>query len=593
MATIPEDEEPLLGGISSTPINPDIDTNFETAVEVAYDHLTHPEQEDTQPELLDHDSHHAWLSNQQRQRNKQKTWYSRPSPYMVVIVAFSLTFAGLGAELSRQVITYKLACNYLSKLAGFLDPNNGNRSCSPQDTQILMSNLTLATSISLNIITLIASGKMGPLSDVYGRKVCIIIIVGFVMLGRILKFALMSHYDSLYFVPMVLCEVIMNLGGGGLALISICNAYISDVVEPHQRSYSLGLAIAGLFLGASLGPVVGNLLIKSGQNTPKASLDNITTSPKYITIERYEFLPLKFELLVLVMLLAFIIFILPESRGEQSRRLSRSMSHSSLSIRSGLVGELTPPQKEVWWKRWFVQLNFVKPLSLLRVSKDVISVDKRADYKKYQFPVLALVVIDAFLTAMAMGIQSIFILYGIYHFHWTQTDLGHLLAVEGSARAIVLVILFPLINHQIFQGMLGFKINKKNFDMIDFSFIIFGLFCECLGLTLMKFAPTTLAFLVSSGIMAMGALAAPNINSTIIKHYPELKIGELFAAISLVKNVSGLIVPIVFITAYKWLLKNSDPGWLFVGIGGILACFMVLLVIVKHKLQEAATTPIL
>lgn len=583
-----EDEVPLLA--LTIPVNPDIETNLETAVEEAYENLLHPltlnnVEDDDDDHTLDHETHHAWLSDQQRQRNKKKTWYSRPSPYMIVIVAFCLTFAGLGAELSRQVITYKLACNYLSKLSGSPD-EHGNGTCSPQDTQILMSNLSLATSICLNITTLIASGKMGPLSDLYGRKICVVIIVGFVLAGRLLKFALMSHYDSLYFVPMVLCEVFMNLGGGGLALIGICNAYISDVVEPHQRSYSLGLAIAGLFLGASLGPVVGNLLIKSAKNTPKG-VSLLSAAPpqgKYIEIEGYEFIPLKFELLVLAMLFAFTVFILPESRGEQSRRLSRSMSQTSLSLRNGLAGQLNLSD-EVWWKRWIAHLNFVKPLSLLWVSKEVISIDKRSNYKNYRFPVLALVLIDAFLTSMSMGIQSIFVLYGIYQYHWSQTDLGHLLAVEGSARAIVLVILFPLINHHVFQGLFGFRVNKRGFDMIDFSFILFGLFCECVGLTLMKFAPTTLAFLVSSGIMSLGALAAPNINTAIIKHYPELKIGELFAAISLVKNLSGLIIPVIFITVYKWLLKNGDPGWLFVGIGVVLAFFMGLILLVKHKIE--------
>ncbi|KAK6205383.1 major facilitator superfamily domain-containing protein [Scheffersomyces amazonensis] len=557
-----ENDSLLPHGRNNTPINPEGLTNLETAINDVYEAIIDEDHEydnSTNEDII-------WL-REQRSLNKTLHWFKRPSVIMICLISFIVSMATSSAESTRQVISLKLACNYLS---------NGTGTCDPTSAQLLLSNLQMSYSVCSGIITLIASGKIGPLSDQYGRRLFLITTVTMFFIGRFSKFLLMYHYNSLKFIPMVLLEILTNSAGGVLALVALSNCYISDVVEPHERIYSLGLGIAALFIGLSSGPLIGNFLLSLTTKISNNLLDGNST------ISHGEFSPLKFELLLLFSAVLFAVFILPESRSEKARRKSRSLSISSSS---SLVLPLVEVE-ESKLQKFLQQINFLKPLNLLLLPDEIVNRQNKQRIKRDRASVLLLVVADCVLTVTSMSLGEINILYGIFHFNWNQRDIGHLLAVGFATKATVLIILCPLINHKILQKTFGFKVLKKQFDMVDFSMAYIGLACEASGLLLLNFMPTTHTFFAGIMLSAFGSLASPALNSSIIKFYPESKIGELFGAIALVKNLLSILGPVAFISFYKYALEVwKKPGIVFVVAGTIMMTNSCIVWIVKRILN--------
>ncbi|KAK6455651.1 major facilitator superfamily domain-containing protein [Scheffersomyces xylosifermentans] len=543
------------------PINPNNLTNLETAVNDVYEAIVDDDEDYDNSTCEDI----IWL-REQRSLNKSLHWFKRPSVMMVAFIPFLFALANSSGESTRQIITYKLSCNYLS---------NGQGNCNPAEAQIVMSNLQLSYNIASGIITLIASGKVGPYSDQYGRKLFICLILCFLVLGRFVRFLIMYNFTSLQFGFMVLTEILSNLCGGVLTLVTITNCYISDVVEPHERIYSLGFSLAALYIGLSVGPVIGNLILSLNTKIATTFLDINTT------ISREEFVPLKFELIMFFLGLLFAFFVLPESRSEKARKKSRSMSISSSSSLELAINGVPEPAEPLRVKI-FNAINFLKPLKLLLFPNDVVNRGDESRRRRERTAVIILVMVDCFLSALAISLGELFAMYGIYVFGWNQRDIGHLLAIACSSKAIVLLVLSPIINHRLIQKTFGFKVMKKQLDMVDFCMGSIGLFTDAITLTAIAFARTTNEFFVVMIFTSFGSLASPTLNSAIIKFYPESKIGELFGAMALLKNIFTILGPVVFISLYKYSLSQwNRPQVVFMVAGCIFTICALGLVSVK------------
>ncbi|CAD1810796.1 Major Facilitator Superfamily protein [Candida parapsilosis] len=556
----PTDIDPLLPQKSNssrqirTPQIPDNGqalADLELAANDIYEAVLENDQEYDEDE---HNEDVVWL-REQRLLNKSIHWLKRPSVLMVSTITFLLAFSISSAEATRQVITLKLACNSL-----------GAEKCNKDSAQVLMSNLQLGYTLTGAIIMLISSGKIAPLSDLYGRRPFLIMVILCFLVGKLLKFFFMYNYNTLQFYSMIASEAVSNMGGGLMSLIALCNCYISDVAEPHQRIYALGIGFAAMFVGLSVGPLVGNFIIAlTTKLSPQAD------------IRKQEFIPLQFEIAILVMNLLMTTFILPESRSEKAKKKSRTLSRSSSEI------NLRQMERSPWYERLYNQLNFLKPLKMLAIPNEMVKQSNRHKVSRDRFTILVLAFIDCVMSTMAMSFGEIFILYGIYNYDWAQNSIGHLLAISCSSKAVVLILLSPIINHKILQHGLKFKVFKTQLDMVDFSMCLIGLVCETIGFYGYSLAPTTSIFFIFTVFCGFGTLIGPSINSSIIKFYPESKIGELFGALALVKNIFALVTPVFYLSVYKYSVSTLHrPGLVFVIAGTVLLICTVLLITVRR-----------
>lgn len=536
---------------------PDHSTVLEHAADDTYAAL------DNDAENMDEDA--AWL-REQRDSNKTLHWLKRPSVILLGICIWLASASHGSGEGTRQALTFKLACNKISA---------GSGTCDSTETQLLVSNLQQYYAVCLGAITMFASGKVGPLSDQYGRKAFMLAVVIGLFLGKLLKFVVMQSFNELQFTLMVLTEVLQNIGGGIVCYVTLASCYVSDIAETHQRTYFLGINMAALFLGFSIGPLFGNALLRWGTGGTNAEDAANTITPG-------QFLPLKAELCLFIILMILLAFVLPESRSEKARQKSKSLSRSLLAV-------LASQEDLLASKGSFVlrQLNFLRPIRLVFYPKDALPASRHRSIRAYRTAVIAIFFIECIMVSLVIPLGEVFILYGIWRFNWGATDIGHLLAVSSSTRAFTLIVLSPIIHHKFFEGFLKLKVHHKYMDDVDYGMIALAFGIEVIGMVLLSMANSGGLFLICLVFTSLGTLAGPALNSTIVKFYPQLRIGEVFGAMALIKNTLGVVVPLSLLALYKFSLKTwLFPQVVFLFMASCFFCFFLAISFAKWVLYK-------
>lgn len=531
-------------------MNPNADATLEHAANDAYAAVL---------DSADADEDVVWL-REQRLLNKLLHFLRRPSVVMIGFCLFLHAFASSSAELLRQMIQFKLACTLVDR----------NGACSPAETQMVVSNLQQLFALASGVTTIFALGKVGPWLDQYGRRVFIVLILACQLLGKALRFGVMRHFPSLQIAPMVLTEIAANLCGGVVTMATLASCYVSDIAETHQRIYFLGINIASFFVGLLTGPLAGNLLLRVSQPDSVEEVDSTQILP-------HEFVPLKFELLLLAAVLLFSIFVLPELRSEKARKKSRSLLRSLLML----------SLPEVRISKFFQTFTFLRPVRLIAYPDDVVPRLRAQSAHKVRRVVMILILADCLLLSLAMPLGELYVLYSIYRFQWLAKNLGHLLAVTCSLRAVVLIVVSPIINHKVLQGLFKLPVNKFQFDRIDYSMVLLAVTVEVVGLVSLAFVPTGALFLVCLSFMAFGTLAGPALNSLVVKFYPELMIGELFGGMALVRNVCTIVTPLLLLGFYKRAIRYwNAPEVVFIVVAALFAVGLACITYAKYVLDS-------
>ena len=106
--------------------------------------------------------------------------------------------------------------------------------------------------LSFIIVTAVLSIPFGRLADIYGRSK--------ILKSGILIFCIASIANA--FSPdmsiFILCRVIQGIGGAMIFSTNI--AILVDVFPANKRGSVLGISIASVYVGSSLGPIVGGLI---------------------------------------------------------------------------------------------------------------------------------------------------------------------------------------------------------------------------------------------------------------------------------------------------------------------------------------------
>ncbi|CCE78054.1 Piso0_000667 [Millerozyma farinosa CBS 7064] len=564
------ERQPLLGVLEETSSNagtmPDSDVTLERAAMNIYETLI----DNAEESVLDEDE--LWL-REQREQNKLTHWLRRPSVLMICLPLFLHSFGAASAMSSMKVLLLKLACRSLAQ-------KSPDGVCDPAETQVLLSNLLLITGLASGSLRIFVSGKIGSWSDRYGRKPIISISILVSLLGRCSQFFVMWKFQALQFGLLVVSDILYNSFGGVFTLMAMCNCYVTDVIEPHERIYSLGLSQASLYVGLSLGPIVGNLLLSLPYVVKPHS--NASDVNQLNQIYTYEYLPLQFEILVLVCVLLFAHFVLPESRSHKARRKSRAMSMSSS------VSSLQEPQGSTF-DRLMSNLNFLEPLKLLLYPKEIAYYENHRVYKRQKWVVLNIVILICVTLESLIAFTDVFALLGTYKFHWTSKNLGSFIITSNLTRTLVLIVVAPIFVQKLLQKVLKFKVFNFQFDMVDFIVCSLGIAIEAACMILAGMAQSSGQFMSFIAISSAGGLVSPTLTSALVKYFPESKTGELFGALAILKNILNLCGPFLCLTLYKFSVKKWDmPGIPLIVSGCILFTSLISLFFIKrlHRLSR-------
>ncbi|KHC55739.1 hypothetical protein MGC_02993 [Candida albicans P37039] len=585
-----------------TSVEPDIESEalLEIAANDAYQAIIE-EEEDVDEANSSQDEDVIWL-REQIENNKAISWINRPSVYILglVICIFMIAFAStIGV---KQIILFKLACNTVANSKGY---------CDPIETQVLVSSYEMYSMVGGTLVSLIPVAKAGELSDIYGRKPFFIAMFVSATTSHLCSYLIFHHYNTFPFKLLLGAQWISSICGGMIMVPALIGSYISDIVESQGRIYALGLGMSSLFIGQSLGPMFGNWINSIGKHLnqeqkEKIGIRAITTLSSILPS---EFFLLKIEIIIDIIICIYVITLFPESRNAKARaksransitssRSSNSNSNSNSSTRGGVgvfigtagdavdqLQELNNQQQSSSKSKLSMFFNIFSPLVILTYPTNLINENGKHRASQYRFVVISLIISQCINMMMIMTLGQILIQYGIFVFDWSSEDVGNLLTVLASTRAIILIVILPIFQNKILKKKFKFRVLKKQLDMIDYSLMLIGYSVDFIFLILLVYTKSTTQVLTLGAFYSIGSIAHPTTQSTLLKFYPTSKIGVVFGANTLLHNIVGVVAPVMIMNFYSKTLKNGWPGAVFI-LYSLLVLIIIILVVVSKRVLK-------
>lgn len=462
-----------------------------------------------------------WL-REERLHHQNKLWYEKPTVFLLSL-ALLLYFTSMGIQISAKImLLMKQICRKVAEDHPDLSEEYINNNCRGPLVQGELSFLTSIVTFFTGAFSCLMSGKMGELSDRFGRKPILAIVALTTLLGRCFTAYLLMDGRTYHRGLFILSSVVEEMTGGNTVVVSVSSSYITDIVEPHERIVSLGFMIGTLYGGLAIGPLLGNIVIKYiGHGNDIYAL---------------------YAGLVLCALFALIlVFVIKESRPMKLRRKSQS---THLRRKASFTSSIHSSQSTSMYNQfqlWRI-VDIFSPLKKLWIAKH-----PEQGFKP-RINVLIMIFSDCVLSLASAAYTSTLVLYTTYYFNWGTDNIGYYVSMVGFSKSFCLYAVSPVLLHFLKKFL---TIKKKSIDSVDLAVIFIGLIFDSLGPLTVIFATQSSQVYLSAIFASLGALAGPTIQSSIVKYVSETQTGEVFGAIALIKNFILCLGPPIFLQIYS------------------------------------------
>ncbi|KAL3236568.1 uncharacterized protein RNJ42_01662 [Nakaseomyces bracarensis] len=478
-----------------------------------------------------------------QERHSHFSWYQRPS---LLIICTLVMFFALAETLYMTpivIITKDKICRSLS--TGEIS-NDSPPDCDPVRLQVILSEITSKSLILSGIISTFMAGKMGELSDRYGR------VHVFIYIGLIRLIGNAAHIYALwpstpYYKWFIIIAASLNAFSGGMyAIIANANSYLSDITNPENRSVSFGRVVSVLF--ATMG---GGFLIGS----------NIVT-----LFHGNNFAPVYFALGCSTLFIIMCVFFVTETRHEQSLKDSQEVFHRRLSQhRERLDSQVSSSGTYCYSQKLYVYSHFyatqllqlLAPVKTLWIPRDEITGSARNRYT-----VVLLLVIDIAYMCSTTASMPALILFTTYMFDWQTVEIGYFVSFSGITRALILLLISPY-----FVSFLKkiYKVSIEKVDLIDMTSIRISMIAIVCGILMIITNPHSVNTVIYyASFQAFSALLSPTIQSAIVKYCPKDKTGLCFGGMALIRSLSMLVFPPLLLSIYGSTVSTSPAAFMYV-----------------------------
>jgi DHA1 family tetracycline resistance protein-like MFS transporter len=138
---------------------------------------------------------------------------------------------------------------------------------------------------------------------------------------------------------------------------------------------------------------------------------------------------------------------------------------------------------------------------------------------------------------------SVTVLFTQYRFHWTEFQVGLMLALVGVCSAIVQAVLV---------GRLVAALGERRT-------LLLGLACGVAGFLVFGFAGTGAVFLLGMPISALWGVASPATQSLITKHVSADAQGRVQGALMSLVSLAGIFAPLSFAGIFGLFISDRAP----------------------------------
>jgi len=386
-----------------------------------------------------------------------------------------------------------------------------NPQCQIPEVQALVSKFTLYGNLIAGILSAITSPKLGATSDRYGRRKIIALTTVGMLLGEIITI-IAATYPEMFSVKWLLLGYAFDgICGSFIAAMALTHSYAADCTPPAKRNVTFGYFHGCLFTGIAIGPVIAGYIIK-------ATGEILTIF--YIALGCH------------LIFLSFLLFVVPESLSEERQMAAREKHriYKDGRPRRSIVNALK-------------SANLLAPLEILYPTGEGSS---RAVRRNLMF----LAAVDTITFGVAMGSMIIVVIYSEYMFGWGNLESSIFVSVVNTCRVCVLLIFVPLITHFI-RGRRG-SVPQRNSgcDGLDLAIIRTAIVFDMIGYIGYATVRTGPLLFLSGAIAAVGGMGSPTLQSSLTKHVPPDRTGQLLGATGLLHALARVVAPTIFNLIY-------------------------------------------
>ncbi|CAK7227775.1 hypothetical protein SBRCBS47491_006683 [Sporothrix bragantina] len=511
-------------------------------------------------------------------------WTRRPSVYWLIgpYAVFTLAFGG--SMVPKLNLIIDLVCRqYFADREhdGFhvlpVVPGSNNPQCQIPDVQRIVATFTLALSVIVGSLSAFTVPRLGSMSDRFGRKGIMVVSSCGGLLGEIITILAANYPDVVNYRWLLVSSVFDGLAGSFTAGSVVSHSYTSDCTPPSKRAVSFGYMHACLFTGLAFGPLLAGYFVEW-----TGSLLSIF----YVTLGCH------------ISFILYIIFILPESLSVRRQNIAREKYAKDKEVFAAKIREEEEREQEAesagirtrnkgvvgLLRRTALKVQRSNPLAPLKIL-----LPKGAHQKRVRRNLIVLATVDTLIISSSMSLGAVTLLYSEFMFHWGNFETSAFISLISMVRVVVLMGIFPIINYffrvrpaarrRRISGEVPSEANTGA-DRLDVWLIRSAIFSDVLGVTGYIFARTPAVFIMCGIVTAFGGLGSATIQSSLTKHVPPDRVGQLLGAIGLLHSVSRIFAPLIFNGLYAATV-GSFPQAIFILVTFIFSVVFLLSFLIR------------
>jgi len=429
-----------------------------------------------------------------------------------------------------------------------------NAQCRIPEVQSLVAQFQLYMNLITGIISALVSPRLGHLSDRYGRTKMIAIGAMGAVLNEVVTVIIASHPENMSAKMLFIGAVMDGLGGSFTTAQALIHSYATDCTPPDRRSVAFGLFHGVLFFGIAAGPSGAAYLIKA-------------TGDVMIVF----YIGLSFHIVFCLSL----FFIVPESLATERQRAAREKHRTKQADAEA--------SKWYSWKA-LNPMNLVTPLSILLPAvgrPSALFANRRGASPTLRRNIILLAVMDTACFGVAMGTVQVIIIYAEYMFNWGNVESSLFMSIINVVRVVNLFVVLPIIA-RFFRTPSIDDGTIRGSDMLDIVIIRVSIVFDILGYVGYALSRRPSMMILSGIIASLGGMGAPTLQSSLTKHVPQDRIGQLLGATGLLHALARVVAPTIFNLIYS-LTVATYPQMVFVCLAAVFGVtFLVSLLIRSH-----------
>ena len=425
--------------------------------------------------------------------------------------------------------------------------------CDMSKVQVTLSYITSVKMVLNGLVSMVVAGKLGKLSDRIGR-IKVFAYMGFITLvSNIVSAFSVSSYIGTHIHFIIFSGVIASLSGGSFALIANINSYITDIIEPKERSTSMSTVTSIMQGVAGLSPLLGSFLIKMYDGNDMVSV--------YLAL---------FFITVFTIVCTFFI---KETRHPEAmeiseethrKRLDSIASSHSIRLQNTAPTALNSVKNKL-------HLLLTHALEVLSPIKELWLPRSADGTLTARYNVLALVVVDGFIVFASIAMMPALILFTTYEYGWKSVEIGYFITLSGVTNALVLAV----VNKYVTALLSRFSPRiSHSVDHVDISIIRIAVVFLATSIAVLVFNPKPLRSIVIFALLrSVSAIAGPTLQSAIVKYFGT-NTGEVFGGVALYHTIGMLFCPTIMLKVYGSTVSTRPELFLFMPLG---TCVLALL----------------